>query len=201
MKRLPQACALALHAPFPEPLNNLARVALSCGRADEALDYCRQAIALNPRFAAAHDNLGTIFRELGQLARPNKLHVIRNLLDTCISCFSTLFAGEINYAYDLGELGRHCRHCERLMGHWRALLPQGHMLQVRYEISSQTFEGGMRRMLAYCELDWHPACVNFHKTDRLVRTASAYQVRQPLYDNSVGRWRGMSRISDHSAQN
>jgi Flp pilus assembly protein TadD len=67
--------ALALHAPFPEPLNNLARVALSRGQADRALEYCRQAIALNPHFAAAHDTLGTILRELGRLEQAERAYL------------------------------------------------------------------------------------------------------------------------------
>jgi hypothetical protein len=123
------------------------------------------------------------------LPRAKIIHVIRDPLDTCISCFSTLFTGEINYAYDLGELGRYYKHYERLMRHWQKLLPPGHMLDVRYESVVADLEDETRRMLSYCELDWHPECVDFHKTDRIVRTASAVQVRQPLYRSSIGRWR------------
>lgn len=123
------------------------------------------------------------------LPRAKIIHVIRDPLDTCVSCFSTSFMGEINYAYDLGELGRYYRHYARLMEHWRKLLPPGQMLDVRYENVVADLEGETRRMLSYCELDWHPECVDFHKTDRLVRTASAVQVRQPLYRSSIGRWR------------
>ena len=123
------------------------------------------------------------------LPRSKIIHVKRDPLDTCISCFSTLFSGEIDYAYDLGELGRYYRHYAHLMAHWRKLLPPGQMLEVRYEDIVSDLEGETRRMLSFCELDWDSDCLDFQKTDRLVRTASAVQVRQPLYRSSVGRWR------------
>jgi tetratricopeptide (TPR) repeat protein len=131
------------------------------------------------------------FAGLIHLALPNAriIHVRRDPVDTCVSCFSTLFFGELGFAYDLGELGRYHRAREALMAHWRAALPPQTFLEVRYEALVGDLEGETRRLLAHCALDWSPACLDFHRTQRPVRTASVNQVRQPLYRSSVGRWK------------
>ena len=125
------------------------------------------------------------------LALPNAriIHTIRDPVDTCISCFSKLFALEQNYTYDLAELGRYYRRYQKLMDHWRQVLPQGRILDVRYEEVVADLEGQARRIIAHCGLDWDERCLAFHKTARPVRTASAMQVRQPIYNLSIGRWR------------
>jgi tetratricopeptide (TPR) repeat protein len=131
------------------------------------------------------------FAGLIHLAVPNAtiIHTIRDPVDTCLSCFSKLFAAEQNHTYDLGELGRYYQRYERLMGHWRAVLPAGRILDVRYEDVVADLEGQARRIIAHCGLPWHDRCLSFHETDRPVRTASATQVRQPIYTSAVGRWR------------
>jgi len=125
------------------------------------------------------------------LALPNAkiIHIVRDAVDTCLSCFSKLFAAEQNHTYDLGELGRYYKRYERLMAHWRAVLPAGRILDVRYEDVVADLEREARRIIAHCGLPWHDKCLSFHKTDRPVRTASATQVRQPIYTSAVGRWR------------
>jgi len=126
------------------------------------------------------------------LALPNAriIHSRRDPADTCISCFTTLFRGEhLPHTYDLAELGRYYRAYARLMEHWRAVLPQAVFLEVDYERMIEDPEGQTRRILAHCGLDWDPACLSFHQTRREVRTASAAQVRRPIYAGSVGRWR------------
>jgi tetratricopeptide (TPR) repeat protein len=132
-----------------------------------------------------------LFTGLIHLALPNAriIHTIRNPLDTCISCFSKLFALEHNYTYDLAELGRYYLRYQRLMAHWRQALPQGRILDVHYEEVVADVEGQARRIIAYCGLDWDDRCLAFHQTVRPVRTASAIQVRQPIYNASIGRWR------------
>jgi hypothetical protein len=117
------------------------------------------------------------------------IHTMRDPVDTCVSCFSKLFSAEQNHTYDLGELGRYYRHYERLMAHWRRVLPEGRMLDVRYEDVVADLEAQARRIIAYCGLPWDERCLAFHKTDRPVRTASATQVRQPIYASAVGRWK------------
>lgn len=128
---------------------------------------------------------------LVHLALPNAriIHVRRDPVDTCLSCFATLFAGNLSYAYDLAELGRYWRAYDALMAHWRALLPEEVMIDVQYETLVGDFEREARRIIAHCGLDWDDACRDFHKSARPVQTASMLQVRQPIYQTSIGRWR------------
>ena len=125
------------------------------------------------------------------LALPNArlIHTRRDPVDTCLSCFTLLFGAEQPFAYDLGELGRYYRAYARLMKHWREVLPEGVMLDVQYEELVGDFEPQARRIVAHCGLEWDDACLAFHQTQRVVRTASVTQVRQPIYRSSVGRWR------------
>jgi tetratricopeptide (TPR) repeat protein len=131
------------------------------------------------------------FAGLIHLALPNAtiIHTIRDPIDTCISCFSKLFSAEQNHTYDLSELGRYYKHYEHLMAHWRRVLPAGRILDVRYEDLVADLEKEARRIVSHCGLPWDERCLSFHKTDRPVRTASASQVRQPIYNSAVGRWR------------
>ncbi len=131
------------------------------------------------------------FAGLIYLALPNAkiIHSIRNPVDTCMSCFSKLFTAEQNHTYDLAELGRYYKRYERLMAHWRRVLPAQSILDVRYEDVVADLEGQARRIVAYCGLPWDERCLSFHETERPVRTASATQVRQPIYKSAVGRWR------------
>jgi hypothetical protein len=80
------------------------------------------------------------------------------------------------------------------MEHWRRVLPRGVMLEVNYEDVISDLEGEARRMVSYCGLEWHDDCLSFHDTERLVRTASAVQVRQPIYKSSIGRWRAYESL-------
>jgi hypothetical protein len=132
------------------------------------------------------------FRFVGliHLALPNAriIHVRRNPVDTCVSCFSTLFATGHEYSYDLGELGRVYSCYNTLMDHWRRILPAGVLLEVSYEDVIADLEGQARRMLAHCDLDWDASCLAFHQARRPVHTASLLQVRMPIYRSSIGRW-------------
>jgi tetratricopeptide (TPR) repeat protein len=131
------------------------------------------------------------FAGLIRLALPNAriIHTMRDPIDNCISCFSKLFSAEQNHTYDLAELGRYHRRYAHLMQHWRNVLPEGSFLDVQYEDVVTDLEAQARRIIAYCGLPWDDRCLSFHKTDRPVRTASATQVRQPIYSSAVGRWR------------
>jgi len=131
------------------------------------------------------------FAGLIALALPNAriVHVRRDPVDTCVSCFSTLFVKNLSYACDLAELGRYYRAYETLMNFWRDVLPQGVMIDVQYEDVIADIEGQGRRILDHCGLEWDPRCLDFHRHQRAVRTASLAQVRRPLYASSVGRWR------------
>jgi len=132
-----------------------------------------------------------LFAGLIHLALPNAsiIHAVRDPIDTCVACFSKLFADKMSYAYDLAELGRYYRGYQAVMSHWQRVLPPGRILEVKYEDVVADLEGQARRLVAHCGLEWAPRCVDFHQTSRPVRTASAVQVRQPIYNESVARWR------------
>lgn len=125
------------------------------------------------------------------LALPNAriIHARRSPIDCCFSCYSILFASSVNFSYDLAELGRYYKAYEALMAHWRRVLPESSMLEVSYEELVGDFEAGARRIVEFCGLDWDERCLSFHETERSVRTASATQVRRPIYRNAIERWR------------
>jgi hypothetical protein len=121
--------------------------------------------------------------------RARIIHCRRDPVDTCLSCYQRLFSTEVLYSFDLAELGRYYRLYERLMMHWHAVLPAGRILDVGYEQAVEQPEQNVRRMLEFCGLEFEPACLDFHDTERTVTTASAVQVRKPLYKTSVQRWK------------
>jgi len=117
------------------------------------------------------------------------IHVRRDPVDVCLSCYTSPLGALRNYAFDQTDLGRYCRDYLKLMEHWRAVLPASHFLEVDYEAVVDDIEGQTRRMLEFLELPWDPACLDFHRVERPVRTASVNQVRKPIYRSSSGRWR------------
>ncbi|HTZ72242.1 MAG TPA: tetratricopeptide repeat protein [Acetobacteraceae bacterium] len=145
-----------------------------------------------PKAARIVDKLPGNFLRLGliHLALPQAkiIHIARDPVDTCLSCFAKLFSGHLPYAYDLAELGRFYRAYEGLMAHWREILPPGTMLELRYEHLVSDIETETRRLLTHCDLPWDDACLAFHENRRAVQTFSATQVRRPLYASSIGRW-------------
>jgi hypothetical protein len=139
------------------------------------------------------DKLPGNFLNIGliRLILPNAriIHTTRNPVDTCMSCYSKLFASGQTFSYDLGELGRYYRSYRELMTHWRSVLPPGSILDVAYEDVVDNLEGEARRLIDYCGLPWDDRCLSFHRTSRVVKTASAVQVRKPLFRSSLQRWR------------
>lgn len=123
------------------------------------------------------------------LPRARIIHVMRDPLDTCFSCFAHLFDGDnLPYSYDLDTLARYYVRYAKLMRHWRDAAP-GAMLEVRYEDLVRNTKREVRRMLDYLGLPWDARCLAFHRNPRVVETASRMQVRQPVYTSSIGRWR------------
>jgi tetratricopeptide (TPR) repeat protein len=170
----------------------------SDGMTGEALrrmgaEYVSALRALAPGAARITDKMPGNFQNLGliRLILPNAriIHLVRDPVDTCLSCFSKLFAAEQAFSYDLAELGRYHRAYQRLMAYWRSVLAAEILLEVQYEALVEDFETQARLIVAHCGLEWNPACLEFHKTSRPVHTASMTQVRQPIYRSSVGRWR------------
>jgi len=132
-----------------------------------------------------------LFVGLIHVALPNAtiIHAVRDPADTCLSCFTTHFTRGQEHTYDLAELGRYYRHYRELMAHWHDVLPPGRIMDVRYEELVADPENTVRHIVSHCGLAWDARCLDFHRTERAVRTASAIQVRKPIYRDSVGRWR------------
>lgn len=128
------------------------------------------------------------------LPRAKIIHVGREPLDSCFSCYSLRFAGEASsFIYEMGELGRRYNLYRELMDHWRRVLPANAMLDVHYEDVVENLEGEARRLIEFCGLAWDERCLSFHERRGVVRTASVAQVRQPLYRSSLSRWRRFER--------
>jgi tetratricopeptide (TPR) repeat protein len=155
--------------------------------------YLAETMQLAPAATHIIDKMPANFRVAGliHLAFPNAtiIHTVRDPADTCLSCYSKLFAERQFFTYDLAELGRYYRHYQNVMAHWHHVLPAERILDVRYEDLVADLEGQARRIIARCGLTWDPRCLAFYRTERSVRTASATQVRQPIYTTAIGRWR------------
>jgi hypothetical protein len=137
------------------------------------------------------DKMPGNYTHLGLLAtlfpRATFIHCRRNLRDVAVSCWMTDFR-MIHWANDPDHIAEQFRRYLRLMGHWRSVLPAPIQV-VDYEETVADVESVARRLITACGLEWEPACLEFHRTQRPVRTASVTQVRQPIYSRSVGRWK------------
>jgi tetratricopeptide (TPR) repeat protein len=116
----------------------------------------------------------------------------RDLRDVCLSCYFHHFTEGHLYAYDLRDCVVRALEIDRLAIHWSRVLPL-EILAIDYEKLVSDLEGQSRRLIEFLDLEWEPACLDFHLTERPVLTASAWQVRQPLYTRSVRRWRHYER--------
>lgn len=148
---------------------------------------------------AAHvtDKMPFNFMHLGLIAallpRARIIHCRRDPMDTCVSCFFTSFNESLSFASDLRALGMYYVAYRRMIDRWRVVLPPASVLEVDYERLVSHSEEVVREMLAHCGLPWEPACLEFHQTERGIRTPSRWQVRQPIYPHSVGRWRNYEK--------
>lgn len=115
------------------------------------------------------------------------IHCLRDPIDICVSCFLQDFT-TLSFATRLDDIGIYYREYERLAAHWRTVLPM-RILEVRYEELIANQEGESRRMLDFIGLDWDERCLAFHKNERVIQTSSVAQVRQPIYNSSVNRWK------------
>ena len=122
------------------------------------------------------------------LPKAKIIHSQRHPVETCLSCYRIHFAEGQLWSYNLRELGRYYKRYWNLMKHWRQEFPDV-MLEVRYEDNVADVEGQARKIIDYLGLDWDENCLNFYNTDRPVKTASASQVRKPIYTTSTNRWR------------
>ncbi|HET8691138.1 MAG TPA: sulfotransferase [Steroidobacteraceae bacterium] len=178
---------------YPEAMATLSREALAeLGREYLALARTHRRTSA-PRFV---DKMPNNFPNAGLIALmlPNAriVDARRHPMDACFSCWRQLFAKGQNFTYDLTEIGEYWLQYQRMMDHWAAVMP-GRVLTVQYEEVVSDFEAQVRRLLEFCGLPFDAACLRFHESERPVRTPSALQVRQPLYDRAVGHWRRYER--------
>ena len=175
------------------------RVERDGGSADEstvrslAQDYLAVLHGVAPQAARVVDKMPFNFLWAGliRLAFPNAsiIHCRRNPIDTCLSIYFTRFATRQDFAYDRDDLAFYYRQYRRLMDHWRGLLEPGRFLEVDYEALVDDRATATRQLIAFLRLDWDDACLQPERNTRVVKTASMWQARQPVYRTSVERWR------------
>lgn len=154
--------------------------------------YCDMTLSYDETAKHITDKMPYNFGYIGMihLMLPNAkiIHCTRNPLDTCFSCYSTLFASGNNFTYSLEELGQYYGMYYQFMQYWKQL-GIDNIVEVAYEDLIYDQENQTRRLLDACGLDWDDACLNFHKSDRPVMTASVSQVRNKIYTKSIQRWK------------
>jgi tetratricopeptide (TPR) repeat protein len=182
-------CSVKAAAPYPEGVLRL--------QSSEFTDMGSEYLAAIRRFSedAKHitDKMPHNFLRVGLIKAilPNAkvIHCSRDPMDTCLSIYKNYFSGKEShqYAYDLHELGTYYLLYQSLMEHWEKVLP-GYMYTVKYEEMINCQREETEKLLSFCGLPWDDACLAFHRTGRRVQTASAVQVRQPIYTDSVKLW-------------
>ena len=158
---------------------------LATGYLEHLRGFSRDADRITDKAPGNFTNLGFI---APLFPKARIIHCRRDPMDTCLSCYFQNFRHALNFAYDLRDLGLHYRQYQKLMHHWRSVSPMP-MLEVSYEELVSNQEKGSREIIDFCGLEWDDKCLAFHELERPIQTASLWQVRQPIYTSSVGRWR------------
>ena len=176
--------------PFPNGIpqlsdSSLRRLASTYLKRIQLLADDRETARVVDKHPLNFQYLGLIF---DMFPHAKIIHTRRDPLDTCLSCYFQNFTKGQDYSFELKSLAHFFNDYRRLMEHWEQVYP-GRILAVDYESLIGHQEDESRRMIEFCDLDWQDGCLQFHKTERVVKTASFMQVRQPIYESSVGRWR------------
>ena len=160
-----------------------------------ASQHLERLRALNREALRIVDKMPENYLYLGPLAtlfpRAKFIHCRRDLRDVAVSCWMTYFQ-TLPWANDPQHIASRFHQYQRIMEHWRKVLPTP-LLEVDYEETVADLESVARKLVAWCGLAWEPACLEFQRAQRIVRTASAVQVRQPVFRTSVGRWQHYQR--------
>ncbi|HEY1723903.1 MAG TPA: sulfotransferase [Steroidobacteraceae bacterium] len=174
--------------PYPEGIRDLETPDLE----RMAEQYLRRLDRVSKTADRVTDKQPFNFIHLGLIAvllpRAQIIHCRRDPLDTCLSCYFTSFAEEFQFANDLNTVGKYYLDYHRLMAHWRRALSIP-VLEVQYEDLVSNTARVVGEVLDHCQLPWEDSCLAFQDTRRSVRTPSRWQVRQPIYSRSVGRWK------------
>ena len=156
-------------------------------------DYLDLLRGFGPNALRVTDKMPKNFEMLGpvRLAFPEAriIHCRRHPVDTCLSNYFSYFIGGVGFAFDRGDIVFQYRQYERLMEHWRRVLPPDRFLELDYERLIADREAEARRLVAFVGLDWDDACLAHEQNTRVIKTASLWQARQPIYTTSVERWR------------
>ncbi|MCA8910941.1 MAG: tetratricopeptide repeat protein, partial [Planctomycetes bacterium] len=178
---------LGLNESVPDCIPRLTRDAvqqISTAHLDKLRAHDPAAERIVDKMPENYVNIGMI---VTMFPNARIIHMQRDFRDVATSCWNVHF-GQIRWANDKQHIASHFANYKRVMQHWHEVLP-GRILDMPYAGMVDDLETQARRMLDFCGLEWDPACLEFHKTERTVRTASLAQVRQPIYKKAVERWR------------
>ncbi len=158
-----------------------------------AVDYLALLRSFSSTALRVTDKMPLNFLHLGliHVAFPQAriIHCRRNPVDTCLSIYFQKFERHHPYAQDLEDLAFFYGEYERLMTHWEKIFPANVFTEIQYEDMVEDQEGQSRRLVEFCGLEWDERCLYYHSSQRMVKTASNWQVRQPIYKSSKERWR------------
>lgn len=178
--RVPEEYPRAFAAITPDAIGQMAR------------EYSERLTQLAPGKGRVIDKMPHNFLALGAIAlmfpRATLIHSRRNPLDTCLSCFTTPLGPAHSYSTSQANLVANYREYRRMMDHWSGVLGE-RLVEMEYEGLIANPEPESRRLVRATGLDWNPACLRFYEGKRAVTTASVNQVRRPMYDSSIGRWK------------
>jgi hypothetical protein len=179
-------------APFPQRMAQVTPRELD----EFAAHYLAALARLFPDAAVVTDKRPENFLYIGLIKSlfPDAriVHTTRNALDNCLSVHFLHLDHAMGYALDLMDTAHYYRQYRRLMAHWKSLYG-GDILDLDYDAFVRDPRPAVERLLAFCELDWEESCMEFHRVSNAVKTASVWQVREPLYQRSSGRWQNYAR--------
>jgi tetratricopeptide (TPR) repeat protein len=179
-------------AAYPDNVPGLDAAAIQSG----ARRYLDTLQAIDGQASRVTDKMPTNFFHLGLIAvmlpGARIIHCRRDAMDVCVSNFVQMFAEGHYYSYNLSDTAIYYRGYEQMMSYWRDVLPTP-MFEVQYEELIDDQEGISRALIDYIGLDWDESCLMFHQTERAVRTASNWQVRQPIYKTARKRWKNYEK--------
>lgn len=163
-----------------------------------ATDYLKTLASLAPQATRVVDKATCNAEYLGVIhtivPKARFIYLARDPIDACLSCYFNQMPQQMSFSMDLADLAHYYREHHRLVEHWRSVLPAGTLLDVPYAALVADPEGWSRRILEFLGLPWNPQVLEFHQTARTVLTPSFWQVRQPIFRTSVGRWHNYEKF-------
>lgn len=156
-------------------------------------EYLNKLKEIHPEARFIIDKMPGNFQYAGLIAKilpqAKIINSTRNPMDCCLSNYIQLFQNTVPYSNDLSELGRYFKIYTNLMRHWHSILPDDLLYDISYEDIIDNLEKEARNVVEFIGLDWEEKCLEFHKSNTLIKTASAAQVRKPIYNSSIGKWK------------